>query len=196
MKIVKSNKKPKDGRWNFDESRWEERKGTRNEKTGRIDWGPWKPSKKKAPEFSEKAVAEKLKLFRMGLDLKEKTKKEIERRASVYGENSPELQAVQAFSEKADEEAHSELSYSICGIGKHFHKSNSAVKKKIRTIVAKVVGDDKKAQKAAYNNLTKGIPDYTPAEAKERAKQKDQSFLAKDITDILGITIFETKSDD
>ena len=195
MKIVENkDKKPKDGRWNFEENRWEERKGKRNEKTKRIDWGPWMPSKKKAPEFSEKAVAKRLKFLRDGLALKAKAE-EIRNKWDMDS-NSPQVQEFKEFEEEAERELHSNISYSICGIGKHFHKSNSAVKKKIRSLVAKVVGDDKKAQKAAYDNLTEGIPDYTPAEAKERAKQKDQSFLAKDITDILGITIFEEKSDD
>ena len=190
MKIVENkDKKPKDGRWNFEENRWEERKGKRNEKTKRIDWGPWMPSKKKAPEFSEKAVAKRLKFLRDGLALKAKAE-EIRNKWDMDS-NSPQVQEFKEFEEEAERELHSNISYSICGIGKHFHKSNSAVKKKIRSLVAKVVGDDKKAQKAAYDNLTEGIPDYTPAEAKERAKQKDQSFLAKDITDILGITIFE-----
>ena len=193
MKIVENkDKNPKDGRWNFEENRWEERKGKRNEKTKRIDWGPWMPSKKKAPEFSEKAVAKRLKYFRDGLALKAKAEEIREKQLSMgLEENSPEVQEFKRMEDEAEEEIHSNVSYSICGIGKHFHKSNSAVKKKIRSLVAKVVGDDKKAQKIAYDSLTEGIPDYTPAEAKERAKQKDQSFLAKDITDILGITIFE-----
>ena len=194
MKVVESNKKPRDGRWNFDENQWEERKGKRNKKTGRIDWGPWEPSDRNPPTFSQKAVAEQLKKMRDALELTRKWQgvgRQLEEKNSdteVYAtwkENNPEFDEFQR-----------EANVSICGLGKHFHKSNAAVKKKIRALVNKVVGDDKEAQKEAYKKLTEGIPDYTPAELKERAKQKDQSFLADDITAILGVEIFGLQDDE
>jgi len=176
---------PRDGRWNFEDNRWEHRTGTRKTKTITskktkkkikkevIEWGPWKKSTKRAPAFSQKALADKLKAMRELVDA------------------GPQTKSVKVEDKSVDLEA--EIQASICLLGKHFHKSNSAIKKKIRALVVKVVGrgdDNKKARKDAYDALTKGIPDYTASELKEKAKQQDQSFLAEDITKILDVKLF------
>lgn len=194
-KEEKKEKAPRDGRWNFQENQWEERKGKRNKKTEQINWGPWEPSNRRAPTFSQKAVAERLKNMREILRIAQEWQ-QYGRELEEEGATNTEPYSTWKENTFRVEELQQEANVSICGLGKHFHKSNAAVKKKIRALVKKVVGDDKEAQQEAYKNLTDGIPDYTESELRERAKQADESFLAEDITAILGVKIFSQGADD
>lgn len=181
----------KEGRWNYQQNRWEHRKGLRQRRRGRvhITWGPWEINQRAAPRFSQKALLTMLSNFVELMDPQQKP-------------DEPDNEFMTRVAEAEQER----LGVSICAIGKHFHKSNAAVKRKIGRIRAKLEAlpaleqwagepeaDFRQRQKAmerALQIVRYELRDYTAAEDAERARQADKSFTGEDIASILGVKLF------
>ena len=147
-------------KWNYEKSQWEIKVGDN-----------WVKQQRVQASLTNERLSNRLKAMKKKLDNKDKNGEVVDR-----------------------------TGVSICAIGKRHNESVATIKRRINSMAKDMIRIKHRTQKpsdivkqkqwehwveeqaeAIAKILTKGIPDYTPQEKREKAKQADEAFTGLDL---------------